>query len=160
MKISLQPISDDPDTPEGDITYFGCVDGFDSAHGISGWVLNAAAPDTPVALELLVDGAAMPGVTISRAPRDELAVYFPAQFETAGFVLSLRGWERFKTLAEIRPQADFTIKIAGTNFILPRAFGVPGLATIVAAAAKSDQTQLDLFSRLSQLSKRIAPARG
>jgi hypothetical protein len=156
MRINLTHISSDLDAPEGDNSYFGCVDGFDIADGISGWVLNAAVPDAPVALELLVDGAAMPGVTISRVPRDEIAEYFPAQFDTAGFVLNLRDWERFKTLKEIRPEADFTIKIAGTNFILPRASGVPGLATIVAAAAKSDQTRLDLFSRLSQLSQLAA----
>jgi len=156
MRISLQPISDDPEAPAGDIPYFGCVDGFDDAGGISGWVVNAAAPHLAVALELLVDGIAIPGAAIARLPRDDLAVFFPAQFETAGFRLNLGRWDRFCALTSLRPQADFIVKIAGTNFMLPRTAALPGLARIVAAAVKPERNPLDLFSRLSQLAQLAA----
>ena len=137
MRISLEPISDDPDAPEGDNPYFGCIDGFALSEGLSGWVLNTQAPDTPVPLEFLVEGVPIPAATIVRIPRDDLAAHFPAHVETAGFRLSLPGWDRFKTLTRIRGQADFAIRIAGTNFILPRSAVVLSLSAITAAASQS-----------------------
>jgi hypothetical protein len=156
MRISPQLISDDPKAQQPGIPYFGCVDGF-SAQGLSGWVLNTAAPHTPLALELLVDGMAIPGATIATTPRPDLAAFFPAHVETAGFRLTPGSWEKFKTLIAIRPQADFAIKITGTNFILPRSAVVPSLAAITAAAAPPPRTRLDLLSRLTQLAQRATP---
>jgi len=155
MRTPLHLISDDPAGPQADIPYFGCVDGFDILQGLSGWVLNTHAPNLPVALELLVDGMAIPGATISRNPRPDLAAYFPAHVEAAGFRLNPGSWQKFKTLTVLRPQADFAIRITGTSFILPRTAAVPGLAKITTAAAP-EKTPLDLVSRLAHLAQRAA----
>jgi hypothetical protein len=153
MLANHEVISADTDTFD-DLTYLGCVDDFDIGFGICGWVVDSASLGGPVAVELLVGGVVILDCAITRYARNDLTMFLPEHSQSAGFMINLPNWERFRTLLAVRPEADFHIRIVGTNFLLPRGPSRPNLQAILERCgrerAAADQG-FDLFTHLSQL---------
>jgi hypothetical protein len=141
------------------VRFRGCVDGFDAEFGISGWAIDLEAPEIPVALQFVVDGTVVRECSTTRA-RADIAALFPQHDVAPEFHISAATILALGNLLRLRPELDFSFRIAGTSFVLPRVPAFPDLGGVVSRcyeATRQIQRHFDLYSHLMQLRALAAP---
>ena len=156
--ISEHLISGDIKSDEA-VQFRGCIDGFDPDFGISGWAIDLAAPQTPVTLQFIVDGTVVRECSTSGA-RPDIAALFPQHDVAPAFQISASTILALGNLLRLRPQLDFSFRVASTPYILPRVSEYPDLGSIVDRcyeATRAIERHFDLYSHLMQVRALAAP---
>jgi hypothetical protein len=141
-------------------TMCGSLDAFSVELGLTGWIMLRQAPSTPVILELVVEGNVLwEGET--GLPRADIAALCPEQVTAPGFAVPAWAFAIARNITALIPDADYVVRVSGTQEVLPQATSVPDLRTIIAALVDTDRSRPDvsavLLARLASLRQRAVP---